>query len=163
MGLFRARWTDQIHEEWISALLRNRPDLNRARLERTRGLMNAHVLDCLVTGYEDLVPSIDCPDPNDRHVIAAAIKGKCAAIITFNLGHFPSDELRKYGIEAQHPDEFIHHQFGLDKAAVVTAAQRIRARLETKGSYSAQEYLLRLEAQSLPKTVAELSQYASLL
>jgi predicted nucleic acid-binding protein len=115
MGLFRARWTDQIHEEWISALLRNRPDLEQAKLERTRDLMNAHVLDCLVTEYEDLIASISCPDPNDRHIIAAAIKGKRAAIITFNLPHFPSEELRKYDIEAQHPDEFLHHQFGLDR------------------------------------------------
>jgi hypothetical protein len=124
--------------------------------------MNEHVLDCLVTGYEDLIPSIDCPDPNDRHVIAAAIKAKCAAIITFNLDHFPSHELKKYEMEAQHPDEFIHHQFGLDKAAVVTAAQRIRARLKRR-PISAQEYLLRLEAQSLPKTAAELSQYATVI
>jgi len=42
--LYRARWSDQIHEEWINAVLRNRPDLSRAQLERTRSLMNAHVL-----------------------------------------------------------------------------------------------------------------------
>lgn len=35
-GLYRARWTDQIHEEWMSNLLLNRPDLNRSQLERTR-------------------------------------------------------------------------------------------------------------------------------
>src|ERR1700730_14274697 len=93
-GLFCAKWTDQIHEEWISALLRQRPDLERSKFERTRNLMNEHVRDCLVTGYEDLIPSIDCPDPNDRRVIAAAIKAKCAAIITFNLDHFPSHELK---------------------------------------------------------------------
>lgn len=163
MGLFRAKWTDRIHEEWISALLRNRADLERSKLERTRGLMNASVPDCLVTEYEELIPSINCPDPDDRHVIAAAIRGKCSAIITFDLGDFPADELRKYDMEAQHPDEFVHHQFGLDKASVVTAAQRIRARLEKKGPYPAEKYLRTLEAQSLPKTVAELSQYAPVI
>jgi hypothetical protein len=112
--------------------------------------------------YEALIPSIKCPDPNDRHVIAAAIKAKCAAIITFNLGHFPSEELQKYEMEAQHPDEFIQHQFGLDTAAVVTAAQRIRARLK-KQPYSAEEYLRRLEAQSLPKTVAGLRQFVTVI
>jgi hypothetical protein len=39
--LYRARWSDQIHDEWISAVLRNRPDLSRQQLERTRSLMNA--------------------------------------------------------------------------------------------------------------------------
>ena len=72
--LFRARWTDQIHDEWISNLSINRPDLKRRQLERTRRLMNAHVLDCLVTGYEGLIDKLKLPDPNDRHVLAAAIR-----------------------------------------------------------------------------------------
>ena len=45
--LYRARWSDQIHEEWMTAVLRNRSDLSRAQLERTRSLMNAHVPDAL--------------------------------------------------------------------------------------------------------------------
>jgi hypothetical protein len=127
-GLYRAKWTNQIHEEWISALSRNRPDLQRSQLERTRDLMNTHIPDCLITDYEELIPGIKCPDENDRHVIAAAIKGPCAAIITFNLAHFPPAELEKYDLEAQHPDEFINHQFGLDRAGIITAVQNIRSR-----------------------------------
>ena len=49
--LFRARWTADIHEEWMRSVLRDRPDLSREKLERVRGLMDAHVRDCLVTGY----------------------------------------------------------------------------------------------------------------
>jgi hypothetical protein len=45
--LYRARWSDQIHEEWITAVLRNRSDLSRQQLERTRSLMNAHVRDAI--------------------------------------------------------------------------------------------------------------------
>lgn len=48
--LFRAKWTDQIHDEWIRSVLRDRPDLALEQLERTRSLMNAHVRDCLVSG-----------------------------------------------------------------------------------------------------------------
>lgn len=54
--LFRARWTDQIHDEWIRNLLENRPDLNFAQLTRTKELMNSHVRDCLVKDYERLIP-----------------------------------------------------------------------------------------------------------
>ncbi|MEN6493880.1 MAG: hypothetical protein ABFD16_06270 [Thermoguttaceae bacterium] len=56
-GLFRAKWSDEIHEEWIRNLLQNRTDLRREQLERTRKLMNASVLDCLVTGYKELIPA----------------------------------------------------------------------------------------------------------
>ena len=71
---FYARWTDQIHEEWIRNVLANRPDLTKVQLERTRNLMNQHVRDCLVTGYEPLIATLDLPDPDDRHVLAAAIR-----------------------------------------------------------------------------------------
>lgn len=71
--LFRARWTDRIHDEWIEALLRSRPDLTREQLERTRRLMNESVRDCLVTDYESLIDGITLPDPNDCHVVAAVV------------------------------------------------------------------------------------------
>ena len=99
--LFRARWTDEIHDEWIRNVLANRPDLKREQLERTRTLMNAHVRDCLVNGYEDLIEGLDLPDPDDRHVLAAAIRTRASVIVTFNLDDFPADYLAKYGVEAQ--------------------------------------------------------------
>ena len=52
--LFKARWTDQIHDEWIRNVLKNRSDLTFAQLTRTKNLMNQNVRDCLVIGYEDL-------------------------------------------------------------------------------------------------------------
>lgn len=30
-----------------------------------------HVRDCLVTGFETLIPSAELPDPDDRHAMAA--------------------------------------------------------------------------------------------
>lgn len=75
---FRARWTDAIHEEWIRAVLNSRPDLSRKRLERTRRSMDAHVRDALITDFEDLIPTLTLPDPDDRHVLAAAIRGRAA-------------------------------------------------------------------------------------
>ena len=47
--LFKAKWSQDVHREWIEALLRNEPHRERARLERTRDLMNSAVRDCLVT------------------------------------------------------------------------------------------------------------------
>lgn len=107
--LFKARWTDQIHQEWIEALLR-RDKYDRKVLERTRELMDASVRDAKVSGYEALIEALVLPDPDDRHVLAAAIKAGANAIVTFNLKDFPSDVLSKYGIEAIHPDEFVFSQ-----------------------------------------------------
>jgi hypothetical protein len=70
--LFRARWTDHIHGEWMRSVLNNRKDLTAGQLERTRQLMDQAVPDCLVTDYEDLIDSLELPDPDDRHVLAAA-------------------------------------------------------------------------------------------
>jgi hypothetical protein len=88
--IFKARWTADIHREWIEALLRNEPHRDRAALERTRDLMDSKTRDCLVTGYEALIPVIQLPDANDRHVLAAAIVGHCDVIVTQNLKHFPA-------------------------------------------------------------------------
>jgi len=97
--VFRAKWTDAIHEEWMRNVQRDYPDITRAQVERTRDLMNAHVRDCLVTGYEDLIKAISLPDPGHRHVVAAAIRAGADVIVTSNLNDFPKETLAKYGID----------------------------------------------------------------
>jgi hypothetical protein len=161
-GLFRGRWTADIHAEWIRNVLRDRPDLSEEQLQRTRRLMDNSVLDCLVTGYADLIPSLSLPDPDDRHVLAAAIRCGADAIVTFNRRDFPTDMVGRYDIEVQHPDDFIHHQLGLNEAEVVTAAAACRGRL-INPRRTAAEYLDTLEQQSLPKTVSELRRYAEVI
>lgn len=127
--LFRARWTARIHDEWMRNLLAKRTDLTRAQLERTRDLMNASVPDCLVTGYEGLEAQLELPDPDDRHVLAAAIMCHAGTIVTYNLKDFPVALLAPQGITAQHPDEFIEHAFGINPAAVIAAVHDHRASL----------------------------------
>jgi hypothetical protein len=151
-GILRARWTDRIHEEWIRGLLRVRPDLGRDQLERTRILMNKAVPDCLVTGFERLIPGLALPDPDDRHVLAAAIKSQASHILTFNTRDFPREALKTYGIEASSPDLFLVELFALKQESFVRAVQRVRARLK-RPAMSASEYLARLEKSGL-KTLA---------
>ncbi len=71
--------------------------------------MDKHAEDALVTGYEDLIEGLRLPDPNDWHVLAAAIRGCADVIVTRNVRDFPADVLSPFGIEAQHPDEFVVH------------------------------------------------------
>lgn len=159
--LFKARWTDQIHEEWINALLR-RDQYDRSILERTRDLMDASVRDAKVTGYEDLIEALNLPDPNDRHVLAAAIKAGANAIVTFNLKDFPSYVLSKYGIEAIHPDEFVYSQIDLAPAVACAAIKRQRESLKNPPK-AKDEFLAILQKQQLPQTVSALRAYIELI
>ncbi len=88
-GVFQTRWSAEIHEEWMRNVLAARPDLSLARLERTRDLMLTRQPAALVTSFEKHIPELELPDPQDRHVVAAAIEGGCDAIVTFNLKDSP--------------------------------------------------------------------------
>ncbi len=153
--IFRARWTEQIHDEWIRNVLEERPDLTLEQLTRTKQLMNSHVRDCLITDYESLIPSLELPDPDDRHVLAAAIKGNVDVIVTTNLKDFPSDTLNAFEIEAQHPDDFIASLIDLRPLKVASAVQTVRKRLKSPPR-SVDEYLETLLRQGLPLSVSML-------
>lgn len=154
---YRAKWTNTIHAEWIRNVLRDRPDLRLEQLQRTRELMDANVRDCLVLGYEPLIAGLTLPDPDDRHVLAAAIRARADVIVTYNLDDFPPAALAPYDLEAQHPDEFIDNLANLAPDAVLKAAQTCRARLRNPPR-TPEEYLCALQAQRLPQTVAFLRQ-----
>lgn len=129
-GLFRARWSERIHDEWIQAVLRNRQDLKREQLDRTRELMDQAVPDCLVSGYEGIEATLALPDPDDRHVLAAAIKCGAGTIVTYNLKDFPDHLLAPLGLSAQHPDEFLEHAYDLDPVTVCKAVRDARTALK---------------------------------
>jgi len=156
------RWTDEIHDEWIRNVLKNRPDLKPEQLQRTRELMNANVRDCLVTDYHDLIPGLKLPDPDDRHVLAAAIKAGASVIVTFNEKDFPAAALDPYGIEAQHPDDFLVYQFDLNRAAICNAVRLQRAALKNPPK-SVQELLDIFVSQQLPTFVGRVRPFQDLL
>ena len=154
-GVYRAKWSNDIHEEWMSNLLLNRPDLTRTQLERTRELMDKNAPDALVTGYEALIPSLSLPDAKDRHVLAAAIQGKAGLIVTNNLRDFPAESLQEFEIEAQSPDEFVLNLLDLAAEEVYEAAEAHRHSLKNPAKRVAED-LSTLESQGLVRTVSKL-------
>lgn len=150
-GLYGARWTAQIHEEWIRNLSAQRPDLDKQKLLHTAGLMNGAVEDAMVERYEYLIPTLELPDPDDRHVLAAAIVGHADAIVTFNLKDFPDETLSQHMIEVMHPDDFLVAQYGLDQIRMLTVIKACRTKLR-KPPKSAADYITTLEQQGLPQT-----------
>jgi hypothetical protein len=156
-GLFWAKWTDQIHDEWTRNLLENRPDINPDKLQRLRRAMDRAVPDCLVTGFESIVPTLNLPDPEDRHVMAAAIIAEANVIVTVNLKDFPENVLSSYGIKAQHPDSFIAELIDLEPRRVRTAIQTIQSRLNHP-PVSFDDYMEVLMRQGLTASVFRLRQ-----
>ena len=161
-GRFRARWTTLIHDEWTRSLLKNRPDISRQQLDRTVALMDKAMPDAVVTGHEQLISSLTLPDPDDRHVLAAAIRCNASVIVTFNERDFPAKALEPFGIETQHPDDFVEYLFDLDQAAVVSAAQRQRQQLQHP-RVDVEEFLEILRRQGLVGTTKTLATYRSIL
>jgi predicted nucleic acid-binding protein len=161
-GLFRARWTEEIHDEWIRNLLKQRNDLKPEALQRTRQLMDQSVADCLIKGHERFIESLDLPDPNDRHVLAAAIVGHADAIVTFNMKDFPDEVAREHSIEILHPDDFLTSQYDLAPVQVLTAVKEIRSQLN-RPKLSAIEYLDKLEVIGLPQICQKLREAIELI
>ena len=161
-GLFRARWSDAVHDEWISKLCENRPDLEPRKLRRTRELMDAAVPDCLVTGYEPLVSALQLPDPNDRHILAAAIRGAASTIITFNEKDFPDAILDPYGIHVRHPDDFILDVVEIHDQQCIAAVREDIAHYVVE-PLTVDEYLESLENAGVPKTAEYLREIKVML
>lgn len=161
-GIFRARWTQDIQDEWLRNLLKNRPDLSPERLKKTQQTMNRAVPDCLIHDYEALIPALTLPDPDDRHVLAAAITGRCDVIVTFNLKDFPASSLSGYRIEAQHPDVFVHHLFDLNPAIFLKTLRENRQRLKSPCQTS-EVYLEVLEKQGLTTSVQAIKSFEFLI
>jgi hypothetical protein len=149
-GLFHARWTERINEEWVEKLLTKNP-ARRPRVLRTLELVNESIEDCLITGYEHLIESVVLPDPDDRHVVAAALTGGVDVIVTYNLTDFPADVLSPLGLEAQHPDDFLASIIGVGGDLACNAIKAMRERYK-KPPMSAADYITSIKAKGLVKT-----------
>lgn len=155
-GLVGAKWTDRILDEVFTNILKNHPDLDPVRLARTRQLMNTAVRDCLVEDYESLIPALELPDPDDRHVLAAAIRAQAQVIVTNNVRHFPVASLRKFAVEPLTADEFVLDQVDLSPKTVWSCIQQIADSRRNPPCLPA-DVLAQLERCGLVRSVAFLT------
>lgn len=162
-GLYTARWSIHIDDEWMGGVLRTRPEL-REPLMRRREAMHKAVPDWEVppASYEALIPCLTLPDPNDVHVLAAAIAGHADCIVTANLKDFPAEVLGRHGLEVIHPDDFIVFQLDLDTLGALAAFKEMRARLR-KPALSPEEFAHTLERNGLAATAQRLREALALI
>lgn len=158
IGLYQAKWSEHIQDEWSRNLQVKRPDIRPESLLRTRTLMNKALPDANVVGYETLIESLTLPDIDDRHVLAAAIRARAEVIVTFNKKDFPKDILSLFHIEALHPDEFIVDLFDLNPALTLEAVRRQRASLRHP-PMTTHQFLEMLSTQGLRNTVKILADH----
>jgi predicted nucleic acid-binding protein len=117
-AFYRPLWSEEILQEVGDVLL----ELGHTPAQRNRRLsaMQNAFPEALVKIPKELLDTFDCPgDNDDRHVIAAAVRGQANSIVTQNTKHFPSACLEEYGILCQSPDEFLINQFHLNPPLVL--------------------------------------------
>ena len=100
--------------------------------------------EAAVRDYEGLLPSLT-NDPKDRHVLAAAIRGGCPLILTFNLKHFPAESLAPWEIEVRHPQDYLLVLYEMEPRQVVRCLGEIAGRRKLE----IEDVLIRL-GRSLP-------------
>lgn len=160
-GLFRGRWSHEILDEWTRNLLAQKPDL-KPSVDAQLVAMKEAFPEALVTGYEKLIGAVELPDPNDRHVLAAAIRCCAQHIVTENLSDFPEDVMSEFSIEAINADEFLARTFDLYQAEAIQVLSAMR-KAYTRPPFGPSEFLLDLTAKGLPKLASRLKPVRSLL
>ena len=155
--IYQGRWSEQIHAEWMRSVLANMPHIEGSLLSQQRAILK-HFPDAMVTGHEPLVHELDLPDPDDAHVLAAAIQCSANCIVTENISDFPSVELNKYNIEALSADEFLSRFFSSHRKQSLSVLKRMQKRY-IRPAFSPSEFILDLSAKGLPKLAACASEH----
>ena len=156
--LVEARWTEEIHDEWIRNLAVTSPAIPIERLQITRRLMNDALPTATVSWYEDHVAAINLPDPGDRHVVAAGIAARASIILTWNLRHFPAKELKKFGLRKETPDAFLANLYDEMPDLIVASLANARRNL-SKSHVSALDFIHMLSNQKLIRLAARVAKH----
>ena len=124
-GMYRPLWSDRILAEAQAATEEIHPGMDAGkRFAQMREAFD----DALVTGWEELEPGIRLPDLDDRHVVAAAVRGGAQGVITANAKDFPATALEPFGLEAVHPDDFLLDQLDLSPPTILQVIRDQAAR-----------------------------------
>ena len=162
-GLYAPKWTQRIEDEWTRSL-EQKSGRPQGTYKVRRDAMRDAAPDWEVPeeAWMRIAPCLQLPDPDDVHVLAAAIAGHADCIVTANLKDFPEDALVPFGIQVIHPDEFLIAQMDLDSLSVLAAFKEQRARLKNP-SYTPSAFADALERNALVLTAQRLREAAALI
>lgn len=153
-GLFRARWTEEIFQEWRRSLLLSKPHLEKSIDSQINAIRKSpDFRDSFVVGYERLIPCLDLPDPKDNHVLAAAIRCGAQHIVTDNLKDFPFERTKEFDVEAISADEFLSRTLELYERQALLTLKTIREQYDDP-TFTPSEFVMDLTAKGMPKLAA---------
>lgn len=159
-GLFRPRWSVRILDETqkaISTITNGETDGSYQR-----EAIEAAFPEAVVTGFEVIEKTLALPDPDDNHVLAAAIAISASVIITDNLSDFPADVLAPHEIDAISADDFIADTISLDPIEAIQTLKRMRERFKNPG-LDVEALIRKAEAQGLLQVATLMDEYQSFL
>ncbi len=148
--LVEARWSDDIHDEWIRNLLAKEAGVTSERLNLTRERMEKALPGASVSDYRQYIDGIALRDPDDRHVVAAGIAAGASVIVTWNVRDFPKKELARHGLAKVDPDTFLMELYAAAQDPLVAATANARRNL-SKSGLGAQEFIEALKRQKLER------------
>ena len=157
VGLFRARWSDDIIREWRDNLLDLKPKLH-ASVDLQIEAMRRAFPEIWIEGYELLIDGLELPDFNDRHVLAAAIRAGAEHIVTENLRDFPVGFLEPLGIEAVSADDFLSSTFEIYRAEAVATLKAMRLNYNNP-PFTPTDFIFDLQAKGMPKLASLLREH----
>ncbi len=160
-GLFRARWSPTILDEWKRNLLAKKPELEPSITLQLAAMREAFPESC-VNGEGNILPALNLPDPDDRHVLATAIITGAEHIITENLRDFPQCYLQQFGITTVTADDFLASTFELYPAEALAAMRAMRQDYNNP-PYTPSEFIFDLQRKGLPKLASMLKEHIDIL
>ncbi|MGH1355701.1 MAG: RSP_2648 family PIN domain-containing protein [Thalassovita sp.] len=124
-GAFQPLWSERILEEWARAARKLGPTGEpQARAEIA--LLRVHWSKAVVTWPPSLENRLYLPDPDDVHVLAAAIAGSADVLLTMNAKDFPKHTLAEEGLSRQTPDELLYYCWLDAPERVAAAIEKVR-------------------------------------
>ena len=126
-----AFWSEKILSEW-SASAKKVGELGELQAAAEISILRANWPNSVISFSSQLEESLYLPDLNDRHVLAAAIAGKCDAIITLNKKDFPRQILDQYGLLRLDPDHIILEYLKDDASIIIEIAEDLLSEANRK-------------------------------
>ena len=125
------------------------------------GQVRSEGLRLIPTSCEVFEEEPALPDPDDNHVLAAAIATSASVIVTDNLADFPSALLQPHGIDAISADDFIADTIELAPSEAILALRRRRERFNSP-VLDVAALIHKAEAQGLLQVATVMDEYQSL-
>ena len=159
-GFFRPRWSARILEETENAISRFTGDADDGPIQRKR--IEKAFPEAMVVPDDRIQENLGLPDPDDNHVLGAAISASASVIVTENLRHFPARILSAHDIEALNADEYIANTLELDPSQTIPALKVMRIRL-INPSFTVDEFIEKARQHGLRQVARIMKEHKNLL